>query len=100
MDLATRKIMYSSGLSVETSGSGPVLILIEQLISRRLILDFLIELTGTSHQLCLLGCSIVFDTILLQSPLLVFAHPIVLTVDKLAASFRGFGGQSAIPFRI
>ena len=37
-----------------------------------------------------------FDTVLsidLQSPLLFFAHPIVmvLTVDKLAASFGGMG---------
>ena len=43
------------------------------LVSRRLILDFFRELTGTSSQLCLLGR---YHTV--QSPLLVFAHPIVL----------------------
>ena len=41
-----------------------------------------------------------FDTILsidLQSLLLVFAHPIVLTVNKLAASFGGFGDFAPYP---
>ena len=37
-----------------------------------------------------------FDTILsidLQSPLLVFLHTIVLTVDKMAALFGGLGAK-------
>ena len=55
-----------------------------------MILDFLREHTGTSRQLCLLGRYIVLDTMLsidLQSPLLVFAYPILLTVD-IARNWR------------